>query len=101
MSAFQLGQHVSCVIVVRNPTIPAMHASHLFFDDRCFGCTLHVVLRQLVIQSIEQTLTVGYHCTQWVFYFRPLCPQHCGPTTNRSPVFWTLRQDVDITNTWY
>eukprot|EP00973_Karenia_brevis_P093290 12416639-Karenia_brevis.AAC.1 len=61
MSAFQLGQCVSWVIVVGNPATPAMHASRLFFEDRCFGRALLVVLRQLVIQSIEQTLTVGYH----------------------------------------
>eukprot|EP00973_Karenia_brevis_P042139 5834938-Karenia_brevis.AAC.1 len=61
MSAFQLGQRISWVIVVGSPTTPAMHAFHLFFDDRCFGCTLLVVLRQLIVQSIEQTFTVGYH----------------------------------------
>eukprot|EP00973_Karenia_brevis_P077736 10802088-Karenia_brevis.AAC.1 len=32
--------------------LPAQHASHLFFDDRCFNCTLLVILRQFVIQSI-------------------------------------------------
>eukprot|EP00973_Karenia_brevis_P014651 1998578-Karenia_brevis.AAC.1 len=79
-----------------NPTTPAMHASHLFFDDRCFGCTLFIMVTQLVVQSIEQIFTVGYYDTQWVFDFKPFCPQHCRSTTNKSPVFWTLRQNVEI-----
>eukprot|EP00973_Karenia_brevis_P005679 775318-Karenia_brevis.AAC.1 len=63
MSALQLGQRVGWGIVMGEPTTPAMHASHLFFDDRSFSCALFLVLRQLVVYSIEQTLTVGYHGT--------------------------------------
>ena len=58
MCSFELSEAITGIIVMWNPSTPAIHAFEHLLNDRHFDCRLLVILGQFVVESIEQSLGI-------------------------------------------